>query len=426
MKNNTKDLYSKFFILWIGQLFSTIGSGLTVFALGIYVFKQTQSVTSFTMILLSIFLPAFLIKTFAGVFADRFDRRTMMIIGDCGASLGTIFILSMMYYDTDGLWYIYFGIALSSIFNGIQEPAYKASVTDLLSKEQYGKASGLMQLASSSQYLISPFLAGLILFYFNIKTIFIIDIFTFIFAISTIVWVRNVIGKTKINKSNQSFFDDLKDGFVEFYHNKGIVWLVGITMVVLFFVGLLQSLLVPMLLSLVNEKTTGAIQSIAVSGMIVGSLLISIWGSKSGYVKILAISLFLSGIFFSLIGMSTNILFITIAGFFFFGSLPFVNTSIEVLIRKKVDNKKQGRVWSIISVITYLGSIIAFAVSGFLADKIFNPMLDINGVLSQSIGSIIGVGEGRGIGFMFVISGICISIISISLFKNREINRLEI
>jgi len=96
-------------------------------------------------------------------------------------------------------------------------------------------------------------------------------------------------------------------------------------------------------------------------------------------VKVLSISLFLAGLFFANIGLSTSIIFITMAGFMFFAVLPFVNTSIEVLIRRNIDNRKQGRVWSIISTITYLGSIVAFIVAGFLADKVFNPLLEVNG-----------------------------------------------
>jgi len=409
----------------LGQFLSTIGSGLTAFGLGIYVFQQTQSVTSFTMILLCIFLPSFLIKPLGGVLADRIDRRAMMLTGDFGSSLGLIFIFFMMYYGNVELWYIYLGIVISSVFGAVQEPAYKASVTDLLPKKQYAKASGLMQLSHSSQYFISPFIAGILLSLFNIKLIFLIDIITFFIAIITIIWVRKIIGTKKLNKKKQTFTKDLKEGINEFFKHKGVVWLVGITMLILFFVGLLQSLLVPMLLSLTNTKITGIIQSVSASGMLIGSLLIGLFGSKKDHAKILAFSLFFAGLFFSFMGASTNIIYITIAGFLFFSFLPFVNTNIEVLIRNKIHNKKQGRVWSIISVITYLGSIIAFVVAGFLADKVFNPLLKLNGILAESIGTFIGVGDTRGIGLMFVISGIFISFIALIIYKNKSIKDLE-
>lgn len=196
-------------------------------------------------------------------------------------------------------------------------------------------------------------------------------------------------------------------------------------MLILFFVGLLQSLFIPMMLNLATVKAVGISQSICASGILIGSLFIGLFGSKQKHIKTLSISLFISGIFFANLGLSTNMVFITLAGFMFFATLPFINTSIEVLIRKNIDNRKQGRVWSIISMITYLGSIIAFAVAGFLADNIFNPLLELDGLLAGKIGFIVGVGEGRGIALMFIISGLMISMIALLIWRNKKIIRLQ-
>ena len=78
----------------------------------------------------------------------------MMLIGDLGATLGLLFIFFMMLRGDIQLWQIYLGIAISSTFSAFQEPAYKALVTDFIPKDQYAKASGLIQLAGSAQYLI--------------------------------------------------------------------------------------------------------------------------------------------------------------------------------------------------------------------------------------------------------------------------------
>jgi MFS family permease len=372
-----------------------------------------------------VFLPPFLLKPYGGILADRYDRRLMMVAGDLGATLGLLFIFFMMLKGNIQLWQIYLGIAISSVFSAFQEPAYKALITDLLPEEQYAKASGLMQLASSAQYLISPFLAGILLAMIDIKFIFLIDVSTLIISSSIVIWVRKTLGRATVNQQESNTIEDLKEGIREFSKNRGVVNLVIATMIILFFVGLLQSLFVPMLLNLTTVKAVGIIQSISASGILIGSLFIGLFGNKNKHVKILSISLFLSGIFFSNLGFSTNITLITLAGFMFFATLPFVNTSIEVLIRKNIDNRKQGRVWSIISMITYLGSIMAFAVAGFLADKIFNPLLELDGLLVDTAGPIIGSGEGRGIALMFVISGLMISLIALVIWQNEEIKTLE-
>lgn len=425
MEHKTKKLSSKFLLIWFGQFISMIGSGLTIFSLGVYVFQQTHAVSSFTCILLCVFLPPFLLKPFGGILADRYDRRLMMLFGDLGATLGLLFIFFMMLKGTVQLWQIYSGIAISSIFSAFQEPAYKALVTDLIPRDQYDKASGLVQLAGSAQYLISPFLAGILLSLMDIQFIFMMDISTFLIASVITIWIRKASGTIQTEQLKQNFIIDFKEGIYEFSRNKGVVWLVGITMIVLFFVGLLQSLFIPLLLSLTGPKAAGITQSVCASGMLIGSSFIGLFGSKSTHVQVLSVSLFLAGLFFANLGLSRNIIFITTAGFLFFAVLPFVNTSIEVLIRKNIDNQKQGRVWSIISTITYSGSIVAFVAAGFLADKVFNPLLEVNGKLAGSVGSIIGTGADRGIGLIFIISGLMISVLALWAWWNRKIRGLE-
>ncbi len=423
MKSN--NLYSKFLLIWFGQFISVIGTGLSLFALGVYVYQQTNSATNYVFVLMCVFLPPFLLKPYGGVLADRYDRRLMMILGDLGATIGLLYIFFFMWKGNIQIWQIYFGISVSSVFSAFQEPAYKALVTDLLPKEQYAKASGLMQLATSSQYLISPFLAGLLLMLIKIEYIFLIDTSTLIISSAIVIWIRKVLGKAATTTKKQNFISEFKEGFRAFTENKGVVNLVLTIMMVLFFVGLLQSLLIPMLLNIAVTRDVGIAQSVSASGMILGSLFIGLFGSKSNYRMMLSLSLFLAGLFFANMGLSTSIIYIVSAGLLFFATLPFINTSIEVIIRNNIDNSKQGRVWSIISMVTYFGSILAFAVAGFLADKIFNPLLEINGLLADSVGKFIGVGSARGIALMLVISGAMISVIALILFKNKSITLLE-
>ena len=180
-----------------------------------------------------------------------------------------------------------------------------------------------------------------------------------------------------------------------------------------------------MILEFSDSKTLGIVQTISATGMLVSSLFIGVFSNTKKQVSILAVSLAFAGIFYALFGTSINIVFIIVAGFLFFSALPFINTSLEVLIRKNVDNKVQGRVWSIVSLISQLGMIIAFSIAGILADKIFNPLFQNDGLLAITIGKIIGTGQGRGIGFMFLLSGVLVIIIAAIIGKNKTIRALE-
>lgn len=417
--------YSKFLIVWAGQMVSAIGSGLTAFSLGVYAFQTTGTATSYALMILFAFLPSFLLNPIGGVLADRFDRRLLIIVGDLGSALGLIFILVMMTFGTVELWQIYLGVAISSVFVAVHMPSYKASVSDLVSPEQYAKASGLVQLAGAAQFLIAPVIAGILLGFMNIKYILVIDIFTFLVAIVAVSVVRRKTTAFVEKADRQHFLAELKEGFMATVAHKGVLSLIGITALVLFYVGLLQTLFGPMVLSFSDAKTLGIALSACAIGMLVSSFFIGMFGQKNNQVTMLALFLGLMGIFFALMGISTNIVLIVIPGFLFFFTLPFVNANIEVLIRNNIDNAVQGRVWAFVSVITYLGSVLAYLCAGFLADHIFNPLLQEKGMLADSFGQLVGTGPGRGIGFMFFFSGLCVTVLALHVFRSRAIRSLE-
>lgn len=423
--NNKDNSNSRFLIVWFGQLISSIGSGLTAFALGIYAFGKSGSATSYSLVVFCAFMPALLLKPIGGTLSDRIDRKTLMIIGDLGSALGLVFIICMMLMGITDLWMIYLGTVISSVFVALQNPAYKATVTDLVTKEFYTKASGLMQLAESSKYLIAPIIAGVLLKIIDIKLLLIIDAITFLIAITTVFSLKVNFLKKNMHSSEQSFITDFIGGFVYIMKNKGVLGLIGILSVVTFFIGFYQALLGPMILAFADSQTLGVSQTIATTGMLISSFFIGLLAKSNKKIPILSIGLVFCGIFFSFIGISANIINITLFGFLFFLTLPFVNTSLDVLIRSNVTNSMQGRVWSIVSLISQLGMAIALGVAGYLADNIFDPLLQPKGALVSTIGSLIGTGEGRGIGLMFVISGIFVSITAIIISQLKTLTELD-
>ena len=115
----TKNNYGKFLLLWAGELISSIGGGLTSFGLGLYIFQKTGSAADMAMLTLLGFLPALVLKIPAGVLADRYDRRLLMMIGDGLSGLGVLFILICMLTGEAALWQIYLGTTISSVFSEI-------------------------------------------------------------------------------------------------------------------------------------------------------------------------------------------------------------------------------------------------------------------------------------------------------------------
>lgn len=415
----------KFILLWLGELISGIGSGMTAFALLIYVFDMTGSTGYVSAIVLAAFLPTILLSPLGGVLADRYDRRLLMIIGDLFSGLGLVYILWNIHMGINSMLPIMIGVTFNGMFVALLEPSFKATVTDLLSKDDYTKANGMVQIAANSRYLVSPILAGILLTISDIRLILILDICTFFLTVLTISLVRNSIAKS-LKKEKEGIWIELREGFAVLKSYIGVRTLVILMSLVCFFIGFVQTLTVPMILAVSNAKTLGILESSCAVGMLAGSVIIGIFGLKNRYVRCLSLAGMSASIFMAMTGISAD-LYITGTGMFlFFASLPFINASADVLVRNNVENKVQGRVWGIISLLSQAGTAVAYAVSGLMADYISEPLLVKDGFLENSVGRIIGTGQGRGIGLMLIISGVGMLIVTFFIGKNRNVLKLEV
>lgn len=422
--NNSGKSFGKFLLLWSGELISAIGSGLTSFGLGVYVYQQTGKASAMALVILLAFMPSLLLSAVAGVLADRYDRRLLMVLSDGLSAVGIVYILICMLNGEAEVWQICVGVTISSVFSALLDPAYKATVTDLLDSEQYTKASGLVQVAGSAKYLISPVIAGFLLTVSDIKLLLVIDICTFFVTVISTLAVRSGLDSKKYEQA-KSFIREFKDGWSSVSENRGVLVLVIMTSVITFFLGFIQTLSMPMILAFTDSSALGTIETIAASGMLVTSVMIGIFSIKRGYVKILSVSLFCAGIFMAAFGLRENIVLICVSGFLFFAMLPFANTCLDFLIRTNIENSVQGRAWGLIGVISQLGYVVAYALSGVLADYVFTPLLVDGGVLADSMGKIIGTGSGRGTGFLIFIAGVLVCVTSVILSNEKSVKKLE-
>lgn len=423
--NNSGKSFGKFLIIWLGELISNIGSGMTAFGLGVYVWQLTHSAVDVSMVEMAALLPTILLCPPAGVLADRFDRRMLMLVGDIVSSFGLIALLVLINAGHIQVWQICLCAGFSSAFVALLDPAYKATITDLLTEDDYAKASGMMSIASSSKFLISPIIGGLILAVSGMEMIIIIDIMTFVVTVFAIFSVSKSFAVNSQVKKKMNFLEDLKEGWLIILEAKGVFLLVILVSVLMFYMGFIQVLSKPMILSFASEKTTGILQTIVACGMMVSSIMIGTGMLKSKYVNVMVASFIVSGITMIGFGATTSIPVILVFGFLFFASLPYATTCIDVLIRKSIDNDKQGRVWGLISLISQLGFVIAYVLAGVLADYVFNPALVEGGVLANTVGKVIGTGETRGIGFLIMVAGLGLVITALIVSKSKSIREMD-
>ena len=235
--NDHKSGFRKFLLLWMGELISSIGGGLTSFGLAVYVFNETGSAASMAVVSLLAFLPTLLLSVPAGVLADRHDRRLLMMIGDGFSGLGIVYILLCMLGGGASLLQICIGVSISSVFSALLEPSYRATITEMLTEEEYSKASGMVSLAGSARYLVSPVLAGLLLAVSDIKLLLFIDICTFAFTvITTAVVKKGIVSRKPV--SQESFFSSIADGWKAITEKKGLFVLIMVSSLITCFMGM--------------------------------------------------------------------------------------------------------------------------------------------------------------------------------------------
>lgn len=404
-----KSDFPKFMLLWLGELISAVGSGLTSFGLGVYVFQQTGSAGSMALVTLLAFLPTLLLSVPAGVLADRYDRRLLMMVGDGCSALGILYILLCMLGGGAKLWQICLGVFISSTFSALLEPSYRATVTDLLTKEEYSKASGLVSLAGSARYLISPILAGALLAVSSIKLLLIIDICTFFPTVFAAALVRKEIA-VKPMERKPPFGQSLRQGWNAISDRRGILILVAVSSVMTYFMGSFQILAQPLILSFTDSATLGIGETVCACGMLASGLFLGARGIKSGYVKVLSVSLLLAGLTMVAFGLWENIYTICLFGFLFFATLPFANNCLDYLVRTNIPDALQGRAWGMIGFLSQIGYVVAYAGAGAAAD---------------GIAAGLQISVGRSAAGVIIIAGVLLAIAALTLYPMKSVRALE-
>ncbi|MBO5169187.1 MAG: MFS transporter [Oscillospiraceae bacterium] len=406
---NRKRKVNRFLLLWAGELVSSIGSGLTSFGLGVYVFRQTGSAADMALVSLLAFLPTLLLSVPAGVLADRYDRRGLMMIGDGFSALGILYILFCMQTGGASLTQICIGVTISSVFSSLLEPAYRATVSDILEQEDYSKASGLVSLAGSARYLISPILAGILLTVSDIRLLLILDMGTFFLTVTCTGVVRHGL-ESKAAEHKEAFFTLLKEGWQAVTEKQGVLLLILLSSVMTCFMGAFQILAEPMILAFSDSATLGICETLCASGMLVSSLFLGIRGIRKGYVKRLSLSLAFAGAAMICFGLRENLVLICVSGFGFFTMLPFSNNCLDYLVRTNIAEALQGRAWGLIGFLSQIGYVVAYSLSGLLAD---------------GIGSQLGIGVGRGAAAVIMVSGVLLGIIALGIYPIKAVRELE-
>ena len=416
-----------FILVWTGQFVSLIGSGLTWFGLGVWVWQETGSVTQFALIAVSASVPATVFSPFAGALVDRWDRRRAMILSDTGAAAMTVIIAVLFYFNSLEVWHIYIAVAIGAMFGSLQWPAYSAATTVLVPKRHLARAAGMVQTAQAISQTLSPLIAGALIGLIQLWGILAIDFITFLFALLTLALIQ--IPRPKVSAAGEegrgSLWKEAAFGWKYIRSRHGLfvlLWFFAGVNFSLAFFGVLNT---PMILSFSTPQVLGAIRSVGGLGMIIGGLALSTWGGPTRRVYGVIGSGAILGVGVIVYGLRPSIPLIIAAEVIIMVVMPIANGCSQAIWQVKTPPDIQGKVFSVRRMIAGSMTPISFLLAGPLADRIFEPLMAVDGAWAESMGKIIGVGPGRGIGLMLVIVGTLVILTAVISFLYPRLRYLE-
>ena len=417
-----------FILIWVGQLVSLTGSGLTGFTLGIWTYQRTGSATQYALIFTFTILPAVIISPFAGSLVDRYDRRRALMLSHLGVGASTLVLALLLVGGRLEIWHIYLATAFQSALNTFQWLALSAAVTLVVPPKHLGRASGMTQLSEAVARIAAPALAGVLLLSVQLSGVLFINCLTSLLAVSTLLLTR--IPKPADSPQDKggggsSLRRDMAYGWSYVTARKGLVGLLIFFAITNFLSGTVIVLSTPFILSFASTAVLGVILSIAGVGMLAGSLVMSAWGGpKQRVYGVLGFEM-LAGASIVLAGLGTSATLVAVATFVFSFSVAMTLASSQAIWQSKVAPGAQGRVFAVRRMIAWSTLPLAYVMAGPLADKVFVPLLVAGGPLAGTVGRVLGVGPGRGIGLLFVALGTFVVLISAAGFLSPRLRLVE-
>lgn len=391
--------------IWAGRLVSQVGSGLTAFALGVWVYRQTGSVTQYAVLSLATVLPAVLALPFAGVLVDRWDRRRALMVSEAVPMLMTATLVLLVLSGRFHLGWIAAALAVSSAVASLQGPALGAAVKSLVPPEHFARAAGLTQLSSAVQAVAAPALAGALVGSIGLAGILALDVATFVVALLTLSFVR-IPRPAPVAVARAGFWSEAAFGWRFIAERPGLLGLLVFFAALNAILALANVLATPLVLSFASPTALGTTLALGASGMIVGSLLVSVWGGPRrrvagmlGFALLLGVALIVMSLRPSTAQVSAGI-FVAALG------VPVLIGCSQAIWQGKTPAAAQGRVFGVRLMITQSCAPAAYVLAGPLADRFFEPWLAEGGLLAGSLGRIVGVGVGRGVAALYLVLGV--------------------
>ncbi|MFE5330744.1 amino acid adenylation domain-containing protein [Embleya sp. NPDC056575] len=406
-----------------GQFVSMIGTALSTFALGVWVYLRTGSAFDFAMISVAAVLPAVLLLPIAGAVADRMDRRRIMIVTDTAAAAAMLSLGVLLWTGYLDLWHVYVVACVGSVCNAFQRPAYIAAIAQLVPKRYLGQANGLAQLGTGSGDMLAALAGGVLVAAVGLHGVVLFDMATFLVGVTVLLRVR--FPDTLFEKREEPLLREVVTGWRYIVRRRGLVAMVVFFVVFNYLFAVATVLVTPMVLADGSAVTLGVVTAVGGIGAVLGALVMALWGGTArratgmiGFTSVVGVAAVFAG-------SRPEPVFVAVGLFVLWAALMILNSHWMALIQTKVGMELQGRVLATNQMLAMSMMPLGFLTAGPLADRVFEPLLRSDGALAGSLGPILGTGPGRGTGLLLVLVGLTLGVWGLLGLAYRPLSRME-
>jgi len=402
---------------------------MTRFALTIWAWSITGEATTLALVGFFSYAPTVLLSPFAGALVDRWNRKLAMMLSDLAAGISTIIVLLLFVTGNLQIWHLYVTGAFSGAFLAFQFPAYSATITMLVSKDQYGRASGMLSIARYGSSIFAPVLASILLGIIGINGILSVDVITLLVAISVLLLIR--IPQPKVTeegrKSKGNLWKESIYGFRYISKRPSLLALQLLYFFIMLFVFFAITVMSPMILARTGSDVTvlGIVESAFGIGGIIGSVVLSVWGGPKRRINGVFIGFIFAMLGLLLMGLGRDPFVWALAAFFTMFFVPILDGSDQAIWQSKVPPDVQGRVFGSRLLLSDSSAPISMLLAGPLADHIFEPAMMQGGSLVAIFGGLVGTGPGAGMSLIFVFAGALGILIALIGFSLRVVRNVE-
>jgi MFS family permease len=426
-----RNLGRPFLILWGGTTISLFGKMLASFALNVWVFQKSGSVLIFSGMVAATTVPALLILPWSGCFADRVDRRYVLVISSCFTVILAFALAAQLWIDRLAIWHLYAFNIFAAAISAFESPAYQATVSSLLSKKQLTRGVGLIGFSRNLFATLAPMAAGGLLGYIGLQGIIIMYISLACIAIALVIKavtcmpVVEALTEPKAYFSVRSVLRNFVESISYFQKQRLLMGLLAYVIILNSLLALVSTLFIPLVLSNYTARELGLIMAIGGLGSMLGSGILFVSDALKHLMKIiLACDAILSTCILLSGSSNSLVLYLSCAFIAMFAGAVGGGCSTSLWMRK-IPLERQGSIFALVGTIALVMVLIVTVAGGFIADHVFEPALSSRGILVDCVNFWLSIGKGSGLNLVFVLCGFLGVLSSLGAFMHSRFRNMD-